>query len=96
MTYMQAVLGLSQLQKLDHFVAQRREIAAVYNYELGDLQGVRKPFQHSNALSSWHLYILRFNLLRFKVGRKQLFETLRAENIGVNVHYIPVYTQTYY
>jgi perosamine synthetase len=96
MTEIQAVLGLSQLQKLDRFVARRREIADLYNNRLGDLQGIRIPFQHPNTLSSWHLYILRFDLSRFKMDRKQLFEALRAENIGVNVHYIPVYMQPYY
>jgi len=96
MNDIQAVLGLSQLAKLDRFVARRREIAEFYNHELEGLGGIHRPYQHPQAWSSWHLYVIRFELSQFKVGRKEIFEALRAENIGVNVHYIPVYRQPYY
>ncbi|SEN65654.1 UDP-4-amino-4,6-dideoxy-N-acetyl-beta-L-altrosamine transaminase [Paenibacillus sp. OV219] len=96
MTDIQAALGVSQMDKLDLFVARRREIAEHYNMAFGDMEGLIIPKQHEDANSSWHLYVLRFHLNQFKVGRKELFEALRAANIGVNVHYIPVYKQPYY
>ncbi|MDQ0089905.1 UDP-4-amino-4,6-dideoxy-N-acetyl-beta-L-altrosamine transaminase [Paenibacillus anaericanus] len=96
MTDMQAALGLSQMDKLDGFVARRREIAALYNESFSSLQGLIVPKQHSNAESSWHLYVLRWLPEFFNGDRKDIFQALRDENIGVNVHYIPVYLQPYY
>ena len=49
-----------------------------------------------NSTPAWHLYIIQLNLERVKVGRREIFEALRAEKIGVNVHYIPVHLQPYY
>ncbi len=96
MTDMQAALGSSQMRKLDGFVARRREIAARYGAAFHGLEGIVTPYQHPSADSSWHLYMLRWDLGRFSAGRRELFEALRAENIGVHVHYIPVYRQPYY
>ncbi|MCD1260828.1 UDP-4-amino-4,6-dideoxy-N-acetyl-beta-L-altrosamine transaminase [Paenibacillus athensensis] len=96
MTDLQAALGCSQMQKLEQFVERRREIAATYTEAFSKLEGVITPYQHEKSCSSWHLYMLRFDLARFPVGRKVLFDSLRAENIGVHVHYIPVYSQPYY
>ncbi|PWK16171.1 UDP-4-amino-4,6-dideoxy-N-acetyl-beta-L-altrosamine transaminase [Tumebacillus permanentifrigoris] len=96
MTDLQAALGTSQMQRLDEFVARRREIVAAYDQAFVEFAGIVTPFQHEDTNSSWHLYILRFQRDKFTASRKQIFEALRAENIGVNVHYIPVYTQPYY
>lgn len=90
MTDMQAALGLSQLSKLDGFVRRRREIAARYNAAFEELADVVLPRQHPSAESSWHLYVIRVN------DRNAVFARLRDLNIGVNVHYIPVYKQPYY
>ncbi|AZN38491.1 UDP-4-amino-4,6-dideoxy-N-acetyl-beta-L-altrosamine transaminase [Paenibacillus albus] len=96
MTDMQAALGVTQMDRLDQFVARRRMIASQYNKAFVDLKGLTVPAQHLSANSSWHLYVLRFDLEQFTADRKELFEALRTENIGVNVHYIPVYHQPYY
>lgn len=96
MTDLQAALGASQMDKLDRFVARRREIAARYDQAFDGMPGLITPYQHSSAHSSWHLYVLRWSLVNFNATRQQIFEDLRAENIGVNVHYIPVYKQPYY
>ncbi|AUI37196.1 UDP-4-amino-4,6-dideoxy-N-acetyl-beta-L-altrosamine transaminase [Geobacillus thermoleovorans] len=96
MTDLQAALGLSQLTKLDAFVQKRREIAAIYNEAFSNVPGVRIPYQLPYVDSSWHLYVLQLQLGHFRVGRKEIFEALRAENIGVHVHYIPVYFHPYY
>ena len=54
------------------------------------------PYQEEYIKSSWHLYVIQLELEKFKVGRREIFEALQAENIGVNVHYIPVYYHPYY
>ena len=89
-------LGVSQMDKLERFVERRREIAAAYDGAFGSMGGLVIPAQHADARSSWHLYVLRWRREAFKADRKVIFEALRAENIGVNVHYIPVYRQPYY
>lgn len=96
MTDMQAALGLSQMDKLDAFVARRREIAAKYQEAFAAMPGIITPRQHPAAESSWHLYVIRWLPECFTANRREIFEALRAENIGVNVHYIPVYLQPYY
>jgi UDP-4-amino-4,6-dideoxy-N-acetyl-beta-L-altrosamine transaminase len=96
MTDIQAALGCSQMDKLDRFVARRREIAAAYDAAFAEMDGLATPWQHPSAESSWHLYILRWEPAKFRADRRALFEALRERNIGVNVHYIPVYRQPYY
>lgn len=89
-------LGLSQLQKLPENVIRRREIASQYAEALRDLDGVVLPTEEPFVKCSWHLYPIRLRLDRFSVGRKDIFQALRAENIEVNVHYIPVHLQPFY
>ena len=89
-------LGLSQLKKLDQNLARRREIAAHYNSALKALPGIILPAVRKDALPAWHLYPIRFDRSSFRAGRSEIFAALRAENIGVNVHYIPVHTHPFY
>ncbi|MEJ8303649.1 UDP-4-amino-4,6-dideoxy-N-acetyl-beta-L-altrosamine transaminase [Saccharibacillus sacchari] len=96
MTDIQAALGVSQMDKLDGFVARRRELAGIYNRGLAEIEGLILPEQHVDANSSWHLYVVRFLPEHFQYSRKEIFEQLRGLNIGVNVHYIPVHLQPYY
>ncbi|WP_415839530.1 UDP-4-amino-4,6-dideoxy-N-acetyl-beta-L-altrosamine transaminase [Paenibacillus tarimensis] len=96
MTELQAALGVSQMDKLDGFVASRRKIAKKYDRAFDNIPGLVTPRQHAEAESSWHLYVLRWEPQHFKVGRKEIFEALRELQIGVQVHYIPVYKQPYY
>ncbi len=91
MTDMQAALGSSQMTRLDAFISRRRELAARYDRLLADLPLVR-PAQASGQESAWHLYVVQST----DVPRASLFERLRAEGIGVNVHYIPVHLQPHY
>jgi UDP-4-amino-4,6-dideoxy-N-acetyl-beta-L-altrosamine transaminase len=95
MTDIQAALGRSQLARLDVFVARRRELAARYDRLLANLP-VTCPWQHPDANSAWHLYVIRLHRNEIKLSRRQVFDALRAAGIGVNVHYIPVHTQPYY
>ncbi|MGF9976248.1 UDP-4-amino-4,6-dideoxy-N-acetyl-beta-L-altrosamine transaminase [Viridibacillus arvi] len=96
MTDIQAALGCSQLDKLDSFVQRRKEIVAAYNEAFSNLLEVQTPYQQRDTDSSWHLYILKLNLDTLSVSRKKVFEELHKLNIGVNVHYIPVHTLSYY
>lgn len=95
MTELQAALGVSQMTRLDEFVAHRHAIAARYNEWLKDLP-VITPWQHPDSYSGSHLYVIRLRLDDIKLTHKQVFEALRERGIGVNLHYIPVHTQPYY
>lgn len=95
MTEMQAALGVSQMSRLHDFVARRNELAFKYDELLKDLPLIT-PFQIEDSYSGRHLYVIRLNLTDIPLTHKQVFEQLRENGIGVNLHYIPVHTQPYY
>lgn len=96
MTDLQAALGSSQMKKLDSFMSRRRQLAAIYTDLLKDVPGILTPYQMPDANSGWHLYSIQINQEVTRKSRKQIFEAMRAANIGVHVHYIPVYWFPYY
>jgi len=89
-------LGISQLRKLDSWLARRREIVERYNRAFSNLPQIEIPYVMSDCVPAWHLYVIRLNLDMLRVGRETIFKALRAENIGVNVHYIPIHWLSYY
>lgn len=93
MTELQAALGVSQMERLDAYVARRHEIAQRYSRLLKELPVVL-PWQHPDSYSGLHLYVIR--VLGSKENHRAVFESLREQGIGVNLHYIPVHTQPYY
>lgn len=95
LTDVAAALGLSQLSALPDFIARRRQIAATYDKALSHLP-VTIPWQHPDAQSSWHLYVVRIDPRRTSRTHREVFAALRAAGIGVNLHYMPVYLQPYY
>jgi UDP-4-amino-4,6-dideoxy-N-acetyl-beta-L-altrosamine transaminase len=95
MTDILAALGLSQLQRLDEFVAKRHIIAKRYDQMLSSLPVVT-PWQHTDGYSGFHLYVIRLKLDKIKKTHRQVYEALRASGILVNLHYIPVYRQPHY
>ncbi len=95
MTDLQAALGVSQMTRLDNFIDRRRSIAKRYDLLLKNLL-VKVPFQHSDGKSSFHLYVIRLKLEELKHTKKHIFEFLRNQGIGVNLHYIPVHTHPYF
>jgi UDP-4-amino-4,6-dideoxy-N-acetyl-beta-L-altrosamine transaminase len=90
MTDIQAALGVSQMTRIEEFLARRRELAARYDEALSDL--VATPSVDPRGASAWHLYVIRVEADR----RREIFDSLRGTGIGVNVHYIPVHLQPYY
>jgi UDP-4-amino-4,6-dideoxy-N-acetyl-beta-L-altrosamine transaminase len=95
MTDMQAALGASQMTKLEAFAARRREIADLYDCELAGLP-LRPLARDPRGISGWHLYMIRLNLAEIRSSRREVFDSLRAQGLGVNVHYIPVHLQPDY
>jgi perosamine synthetase len=96
LTDIACALGLSQLKKLEANLLRRREIAARYAAAFSSLVGVTLPAVRAGVNPAWHLYPIRLNLEKLSANRAQVFRALRAENIGVNVHYIPVHCHPYY
>lgn len=96
MNDIQAALGLSQLRRLDGFIERRREIASLYNEKLADIAGVMMPKQLEETESGWHLYMIQLDGHVLQKSRRAVFDEMRAMNIGVHVHYIPVYWHPYY
>ncbi len=95
MTELQAALGVTQMERLDQFVARRHQLAQRYDDLLSELP-VTTPWQHPDSYSGLHLYVIRLQLGRITKTHRQVFEALRERGIGVNLHYIPVHTQPYY
>lgn len=90
-----AALGLSQLSRLDEFLARRRQLVARYQRSLADLPvDVQAP--QAEAQSAWHLFVVRLRGARAQRAHKQIFEAMRAAGVGVNLHYIPIHLQPYY
>jgi UDP-4-amino-4,6-dideoxy-N-acetyl-beta-L-altrosamine transaminase len=96
-TDFQCALGLSQLAKLDRFIARRRAIANLYDGLLADLAPIVLPPRRANKEEpAWHLYAVRIDFEKLGMPRTELMNALRARNIGTQVHYIPVSDQPYY
>lgn len=99
MTDIQAALGVAQIGRLTELLSRRNEIAQQYDKAFAGLEHAGllwRPTVDKQAMSGWHLYVLSLNLENLKAGRREVYEALQAENLGVNVHYIPVYLHPYY
>lgn len=92
LTDIQCALGVSQMKKLGSFLERRRAIAARYDEAFADCENIVTPYQMPDTVSGWHLYIIQV----LNCDRREVFEKLRENGIGVNVHYIPVYEHPYY
>ncbi len=96
LTDIACALGLSQLARLPANLTRRREIARRYQSSLAGLPGLRLLQVGNDVKPAWHLFPVLLDLPRLRAGRAEIFRALRAENIGVNVHYIPVHLHPYY
>jgi UDP-4-amino-4,6-dideoxy-N-acetyl-beta-L-altrosamine transaminase len=95
MTDLQAALGVSQMTRLEQYVGKRHEIAQRYNQQLANLPATL-PWQHPNSYSAYHLYVIRLQLDKIRATHRQVFEALRAKDIMVNLHYIPIHSHSHY
>lgn len=96
MTDIQAALGVSQMGKIDKHITRRRELAAFYTELLQEIPEITAPAQLPYTNSGWHLYSVQLDTETLGKSRRQIFDEMRANNIGVHVHYIPVYWHPYY
>jgi UDP-4-amino-4,6-dideoxy-N-acetyl-beta-L-altrosamine transaminase len=95
MTELQAVLGLSQLKRLDSFVEKRHSIARRYDNELRGLP-IETPWQHPDNYSAYHLYSICIKQEKSTTTQRHVYDALQSSDINCNLHYIPVYRQPYY
>ena len=95
MTDIQSALGYAQMERLDAFVARRRELAKRYDELLADLP-LRTPKQSADTNSSWHIYVVRLDKTRVRKSKTEIFEAMKVRGVTLNLHYIPVHMQPYY
>lgn len=91
MTDIHAALGLSQLARLHEYIDKRHEIASRYDQKFNGVN-LQKPYRNTLNKSALHLYVIQVETTQ----HRRIFHKLRENNIGVNLHYIPVHTQPYY
>lgn len=96
LTDFQCALGLSQLRKLPGWVVRRQAIAQMYDAAFAGLTAVSPLTTRPEVSHAYHLYVVRFDLSQLTVDRNMLFQALRAEGLGVNLHYIPVHLHPFY
>lgn len=96
MTDIQAALGLCQLRKLAMFQQRRLNIVQRYNQAFGESEMFQIPTVRSYVEHAWHLYVLRLNLHALEINRDQFVDKLKADGIGISVHFIPVHVHPYY
>jgi UDP-4-amino-4,6-dideoxy-N-acetyl-beta-L-altrosamine transaminase len=95
MTELQSALGVSQMQRLDEFVVKRHELQQRYHELLKGLP-IKLPYQSTDCYSALHLYPIQLELENIDKTHAQVFDELRQNGLGINVHYIPIHTQPYY
>jgi perosamine synthetase len=96
LTDIQCALGLSQLKRIPQWTARRQDIARRYTTAFANTDVVTPLAVREDVSHAYHLYVIRLNTELLTVPRKEIFQALRAENVGVNVHYIPVHLLPYY
>ncbi len=89
-------LGIAQLERLEAWLVRRREIVSRYDEAFASIEAVEIPHVIPDCQPAWHLYVIKLHLDRLRVGREAIYKALRSENIGVNVHYIPIHWLSHY
>jgi perosamine synthetase len=92
----QCALGTSQLKQVTRWLQRRRAIASRYDAVLADLPGIKPQRICREVQHAYHLYVVRLDFIHLSADRARIFAALRAEGIGVNVHYLPIHLHPYY
>ena len=96
-TDIQAALGLSQLEKLDQYVARRAALVDLYHQKLSGLSSIVTPLTRlASSRPGWHLFVVLIDFARLQRSRAEIMRQLQAKGIGTQVHYIPLHFQPYY
>jgi perosamine synthetase len=96
LTDFQCALAMSQLEKLSGWIKRRQEIAEKYDTALSRIPEISPLVVRKEVSHAFHLYVIRLNCEKIQTDRTTIFKALRAEGIGVNVHYVPVHLHPYY
>ncbi|MFL7792159.1 MAG: UDP-4-amino-4,6-dideoxy-N-acetyl-beta-L-altrosamine transaminase [Anaerolineae bacterium] len=96
MSDVQAALGLDQLNRLEDFIAKRRQLAARYTERLRDAPEITAPKEAAGIRHAWHLYIISLDTDALRINRDQFIAALQERKIGTSVHFIPLHLQPYY
>jgi len=96
MTDMQGALGIHQMRRMHTFQTRRTEIARLYDEYLADLPEIIRPTVRDDIEHCWHLYAIRIDARRLKIGRDEFVEELRTRGIGTSVHFIPIHYHPYF
>jgi perosamine synthetase len=96
LTDFQCALGLSQLKKLPEWITWHQEVADRYTQAFNSIPGLKPLAVRKGIVHAWHLYVIRIQPPELKATQQEIFQALRAENLGVNVHYIPVHLHPFY
>jgi dTDP-4-amino-4,6-dideoxygalactose transaminase len=96
MTDLSAGIGIHQLRKADRFARERERVAELYVNLLGDVPEIELPVASPNRKHSWHLFVIRLNLERLRIGRAEFIDKLRARKIGTSVHWMPLHMHPHY
>jgi perosamine synthetase len=91
-----AALGLVQLKRADEFYRARKRIAELYHAGFADTPEIGRPVVRDDVQHAWHLYVIRLELDRLRIGRDEFIEALKKENIGTSVHFIPLHLHPFY
>lgn len=95
-TEFQAALGLSQLERLDSFILKRRKLVAHYRKLLKGVPNITLFSDQQDSHTAFHLFVVQIDFQAYRTNRESVMEALRAEGIGTQVHYIPIYRHPYF
>jgi dTDP-4-amino-4,6-dideoxygalactose transaminase len=96
LTDIASAIGIAQLAKAEQMRQRRQQIVERYNQAFRNHPGFQIPVTRQSCQHSWHLYILRLNLDEWTIGRAEVIDLLKQQNIGTSVHFIPLHLHPYY
>jgi len=96
LTDMASALGIPQLRKCHDFGKIRNRYAMLYNEAFKDIPEIIVPYMNEDIEHAWHLYVIKLDLKRLRIGRDEMIDLLKQQGIGTSVHFIPLHLHPYY